>query len=71
MTPEQEEKVNSVVDTLKQNISQVISAGEECGYEISGVDKFAFAYENKDIDRVSVRLNSSGKREFILDKPYG
>ncbi len=115
MTPEQEEKVNSVVDNLKQNISQVISAGEGCNYEISGVDKFAFASEKsdeykkgemkktnteywvlqadinvscnrnlkkqtmninfekifKDIDRVSVRLNGSGKREFIIDKPNG
>ena len=115
MTPAQEEKVNSVVDTLKQNISQVISTGEGCSYEISGVDKFAFAseksdeykkgemkktnteymvlqadinvsckknlkkqkmsinFENifKDIDRVSVRLNGSSKREFIIDKPNG
>lgn len=114
-TPEQEEKVNSVLDNLKQNFSQIISTGVGCNYEISGVDKFAFASEKsdeyrkgemkktkteywvlqadiniscnknlknqkmlinfeklfKDIDRVSVRLNGSGKRVFIIDNPNG
>lgn len=115
LTPEQEEKVNRVVDNLKQNVSQLISVDNGCNYIIAGVDKFATATEksgeykkgemkkikteylvlqadiniscNKnlkkqkmivgfekifnDIDRVSVKLDGSQKREFILDKPNG
>jgi Protein of unknown function (DUF2796) len=115
ITPEQEEKVNSVIDKLKQNVSQLVSVGNGCNYIVAGVDKFASATEksgeykkgemkqtkteywvlqadidiscNKnlkkqkmtvgfekifnDIDRVSVKLDGSQKREFIINKPNG
>ena len=42
---EQDEKVNAVIDTFKLNISKIVSLGDDCAYEVGGIEKFADAFE--------------------------
>ncbi len=114
-TPEQEEIVNRVIDQFKSDISNIILLGENCTYEVGGIEKFANASESsyqykkgetkkmktdyfvfesdihincnrdlknekiglnfeksfKGISRISIRLNATHKRNFVINNSNG